>query len=146
MAKKSTEVAVPKPALGKRIKANWQLYLLLLIPFVLTFIYKYIPMYGIQIAFRDYKASRGMFGSEWVGLKWFERFFTAPTAGRMIRNTFLLALYSLLWSFPIPIILSLCINQLRFASIIVAAAPMLIVYPFVQKYFEKGMMAGAVKG
>lgn len=89
MAKKSTEVAVPKPALGKRIKANWQLYLLLLIPFVLTFIYKYIPMYGIQIAFRDYKASRGMFGSEWVGLKWFERFFTAPTAGRMIRNTFL---------------------------------------------------------
>ena len=84
MAKKSTEVAVPKPALGKRIKANWQLYLLLLIPFVLTFIYKYIPMYGIQIAFRDYKASRGMFGSEWVGLKWFERFFTAPTAGRMI--------------------------------------------------------------
>ena len=116
MAKKSTEVAVPKPALGKRIKANWQLYLLLLIPFVLTFIYKYIPMYGIQIAFRDYKASRGMFGSEWVGLKWFERFFTAPTAGRMIRNTFLLALYSLLWSFPIPIILSLCINQLRFAK------------------------------
>ena len=73
-------------------------------------------MYGIQIAFRDYKASRGMFGSEWVGLKWFERFFTAPTAGRMIRNTFLLALYSLLWSFPIPIILSLCINQLRFAK------------------------------
>ena len=116
MAKKSTAPAVPKPALGKRIKANWQLYLLLLIPFVLTFIYKYIPMYGIQIAFRDYKASRGMMGSEWVGLKWFERFFTAPTAGRMIRNTFLLALYSLLWSFPIPIILSLCINQLRFAK------------------------------
>ena len=115
MAKKSTDVAVPKPALGKRIKANWQLYLLLLIPVALTFIYKYIPMYGIQIAFRDYKATRGMFGSEWVGFKWFERFFTAPTAGRMIKNTFLLALYSLLWSFPIPIILSLCINQLRFA-------------------------------
>lgn len=116
MAKNKNAVAVPQPPLSKRIKANWQLYALLLIPVVLTFIYKYIPMYGIQIAFRDYKASRGYLGSEWVGLDWFERFFTAPTAGRMIKNTFLLALFSLLWSFPIPIILSLCINQLRFAK------------------------------
>ncbi len=100
--------------LAKRLKDNWQLYLLLLIPLVLTFIYKYIPMYGIQIAFRDYKASRGITGSPWVGLEWFERFFTAPTCGRMIKNTILLSFYSLLWSFPVPIILSLCINQLRF--------------------------------
>ena len=100
--------------LRRRILDNWQMYLLLLIPMALTLIYKYVPMYGIQIAFRDYKASRGMFGSEWVGLKWFQRFFTAPTCGRMIRNTILLSLYSLLWSFPIPIILSLAINQLRF--------------------------------
>ena len=101
-------------ALRRRILDNWQMYLLLLIPMALTLVYKYIPMYGIQIAFRDYKASRGMFGSKWVGLKWFQRFFTAPTCGRMIRNTILLSLYSLLWSFPIPIILSLAINQLRF--------------------------------
>ena len=116
MAKQKNAAAVPQPPLSKRIKANWQLYALLLIPVVLTFIYKYIPMYGIQIAFRDYKASRGYLGSEWVGFEWFERFFTAPTAARMIKNTFLLALFSLLWSFPIPIILSLCINQLRFAK------------------------------
>ncbi len=69
--------------LGKRIKDNWQLYLMLLIPVILTIIYKYIPMYGIQIAFRDYKASRGMWGSEWIGLEWFERFFTAPTCARV---------------------------------------------------------------
>ena len=100
--------------MGQRIMENWQLYLLLLIPVVLTVIYKYIPMYGIQIAFRDYKASRGITGSKWVGLEWFERFYTAPTCGRMISNTILLSLFSLLWSFPIPIILSLCINQLRF--------------------------------
>ena len=93
---------------------NWQLYLLLLVPVVLTVIYKYIPMYGIQIAFRDFRASQGYLGSEFVGLKWFERFFTAPTFGRMIKNTILLSLYGLLWSFPIPIILSLGINQLRF--------------------------------
>lgn len=90
------------------------MYLLLLIPFMLTLIYKYIPMYGIQIAFRDYKASRGITGSEWVNLYWFKRFFSSPNCVRMIKNTFILSAYSLLWSFPIPIILSLCINQLRF--------------------------------
>ncbi len=107
--------ALPRgKGLGRRIRDNWQLYLLLLIPVVITVIYKYIPMYGIQIAFRDFKATRGYAGSKFVGLKWFERFFTAPTFGRMMKNTVLLSLYSLLWSFPIPIILSLCINQLRF--------------------------------
>ena len=107
--------ALPRgKGLGRRIRDNWQLYLLLLIPAVITVIYKYIPMYGIQIAFRDFKATRGYAGSKFVGLKWFERFFTAPTFGRMMKNTVLLSLYSLLWSFPIPIILSLCINQLRF--------------------------------
>lgn len=101
-------------SLKKRILSNWQLYAMLLIPVVITIIYKYIPMYGIQIAFRDFKASRGMWGSEWVGLKWFERFFTSPNCVRMIKNTVLLSLYGLLWSFPIPIILALMINQLRF--------------------------------
>ena len=101
-------------SLKRRIIDNWQLYAMLLVPVVLTVIYKYIPMYGIQIAFRDYKASRGMFGSEWVGLEWFERFFSAPTCGRMIKNTVLLSFFSLLWGFPIPIILALMLNQLRF--------------------------------
>ena len=101
----------------KRIKANWQMYLLLLIPVVITFIYKYIPMYGIQIAFRDFKASRGITGSEWVGLQWFEKFFTSPNCLRMIKNTFFLSAFTLLWSFPIPIIVSLCLNQLRFLKL-----------------------------
>jgi len=101
--------------LGQRIAENWQLYALLLIPVALTVIYKYIPMYGIQIAFRDFDPNKGFLGSTWVGLKWFQRFFSAPTCGRMIKNTVLLSFYSLLWSFPVPIILSLIINQLRFA-------------------------------
>ena len=101
-------------SLKRRLRDNWQLYLMLLIPVVLTIIYKYIPMYGIQIAFRDYKASRGFAGSEWVGLEWFSRFFTAPTFWRMIKNTVVLSFYSLLWGFPIPIILALMINQMRF--------------------------------
>lgn len=106
--------AVSKKSLKKRILDHWQLYAMLLVPVVLTIIYKYIPMYGIQIAFRDYKASAGMFGSEWVGWEWFIRFFTSPNCLRMIKNTLLLSLYSLLWSFPIPIILALMINQIRF--------------------------------
>ena len=118
MSKNKSAVASPaitlERSLKKRIKDNWQLYAILLIPIVLTIIFKYIPMYGIQIDFRDYKASRGMWGSEWVGLEWFARFFSAPTCTRMIKNTVLLSLFSLLWSFPIPIILALMLNQMRF--------------------------------
>ena len=110
----SAALARPGKSLGQRLMDNWQLYALLMIPVVLTVIYKYIPMYGIQIAFRDFKASRGYLGSEWVGWYWFKRFFSSPTCWRMIKNTVLISLYSLLWSFPIPIILSLIINQLRF--------------------------------
>ena len=110
----ATAKAVQGKTLGRRIVENWQLYALLLIPVVITIIYKYIPMYGIQIAFRDYKAAKGFFGSQWVGWEWFEQFFTAPNFQRMIVNTILLSLFGLLWSFPVPIILSLAINQLRF--------------------------------
>ena len=71
--------AIPhRKPLKQRIMENWQLYLLLLIPVILTIVYKYGPMYGIQIAFRDFKASRGIFGSEWVGLEWFAEFFSSP--------------------------------------------------------------------
>ncbi len=118
---KKKDGAIARPAmvsagrpLKRRIMDNWQLYAMLLVPVVLTVIYKYIPMYGIQIAFRDFKASKGMWGSEWIGLEWFERFFSAPTCWRMIKNTLLLSFYSLLWGFPIPIILALMLNQLRF--------------------------------
>ena len=112
----SAALARPGKSLGQRLMDNWQLYALLMIPVVLTVIYKYIPMYGIQIAFRDFKASRGYLGSEWVGWYWFQRFFSSPTCWRMIKNTVLISLYSLLWSFPVPIILSLMINQLRSAK------------------------------
>jgi len=97
----------------RKITEYCQLYLMLLIPLAITFIYKYIPMYGIQIAFKDFKASKGILGSTWVGLRWFIRFFSSPNCIRMIKNTFLLSLYSLLWSFPIPIILALVLNQLK---------------------------------
>ncbi len=117
MSKLKTAVpanSIKQKTLLERMGAYWQLYLMLLIPVVLTIIYKYIPMYGIQLAFRDYKSVRGMWDSDWVGMKWFVRFFSSPNCLRMIKNTVLLSFYSLLWSFPIPIILALLINQLRF--------------------------------
>lgn len=110
----SPVVARSGKSLQKRLADNWQLYAMLLVPVILTIVYKYYPMYGIQIAFRDYKANRGMWGSEWVGLDWFRRFFSSPNCVRMIKNTVLISLYGLLWSFPVPIILALMINQLRF--------------------------------
>lgn len=114
MSRTKTAVRTGGKPLKKRLADNWQLYAMLAVPVVLTIIYKYIPMYGIQIAFRDYKASKGFTGSEWVGFEWFLRFFSAPTFWRMIKNTVLLSFYSLLWGFPIPVILALMMNQLRF--------------------------------
>lgn len=114
MSKTKTVPQIGGRSLRRRLADNWQLYAMLLVPAILTIVYKYIPMYGIQIAFRDYKASKGFTQSEWIGLEWFSRFFSAPTFWRMMKNTILLSLYSLLWGFPIPIILALMMNQLRF--------------------------------
>lgn len=111
--RKSSAAVMPKEGLGRRILKHWEFYLLLLPGILLTIIFKYIPIYGVQIAFRDYNAMDGFFGSPWVGLKWFQRFFGSYNSVRMIRNTVLLSLYSILWTFPIPIILALLINQIK---------------------------------
>ena len=140
-AAQGAAVAVKKKkGLRGRLKDNWQLYLMLLIPLALTIIYKYYPMYGIQIAFRDFKASRGITGSEWVGFMWFERFFSSPNCVRMISNTFLLALYSLLWSFPIPIILALLLNQLRFKRVKTGVQTILYAPHFISTMVVCGML------
>lgn len=106
-------VQVPKESLWKQVLKHWEFYVLLLPGIILTVVYKYIPIYGVQIAFRDYNAVDGFFGSPWVGMKWFARFFGNYNSWRMIRNTVLLSLYSILWTFPIPIILALLINQVK---------------------------------
>nr|WP_244364422.1 ABC transporter permease subunit [Paenibacillus cellulositrophicus] len=76
-------------------------------------VFSYFPMYGITIAFKDYNASKGIMGSPWVGFKYFTTFFHDPMAFRVLKNTLLLGLYTLLWSFPAPIILALLFNELR---------------------------------
>lgn len=95
------------------IKNNWQLYLLVLPAIIYFFIFEYMPMYGVQIAFKKYQVSKGIWGSEWVGLKHFKDFFNAYYFKRLLANTLLLNVYYLLWSFPIPIILAILLNRIR---------------------------------
>ena len=94
---------------------NRDKYLLLLVLPVLLyyFIFHYIPMYGIVIAFKNFKPLLGILGSEWAGFKYFELFFDSPYFWRLLKNTFLLSIYSLLWGFPIPILFALMLNELR---------------------------------
>mgnify|MGYP001057731542 FL=1 len=76
-------------------------------------VFAYMPMYGILIAFKDYKAVDGIAGSAWVGLKHFKNFFNAYYFKRLLSNTLLLNVYYLLWSFPVPLILAIFLNQIR---------------------------------
>jgi len=138
--KNGTVIAATHRPLKKRMLSCWDLYLLLLPGIILTLIYKYIPMYGIQIAFRDYSAALGFGGSPWVGLKWFEKFFNNYKSLQLIKNTVLLSLYSILWSFPIPIVLSLLINQLRFRRFKKVAQTILYAPHFVSIMIVCGML------
>ena len=112
---KHKHLSVPKKKQNIRytIKNNWQLYVLVLPAIIYFIVFNYLPLYGIQIAFKDYKAVDGIVGSAWVGLKHFKTFFNAYYFKRLISNTFLLNIYSLLWSFPIPLILAILLNQIR---------------------------------
>lgn len=101
----------------KQVKKVWmrdkELYAMCLVPIVLVIIFKYFPIYGIVMAFERYSPAKGFFHSEFVGLKYFIQFFKDPFCFRIIKNTVLLSLYSLLWTFPAPIILALLLNEVR---------------------------------
>lgn len=95
------------------IRKNWQLYLFLLVPVIYIIVFKYVPMGGIVIAFKDYKIRDGIWGSEWVGLEHFIRFVKTYQFKKILKNTFILSVYSMLASFPIPIIFALMMNCVR---------------------------------
>jgi len=101
-----------KVLLRKRIWQSRELYLLLALPLIWYIVFRYIPLYGLQIAFRDYRVVRGFFGSEWVGLKHFERFFNSFYFERVVGNSLVINGISLLVGFPIPILFALMLNEL----------------------------------
>lgn len=95
-----------------KVKRGWQLYVMLLLPLAWLLIFQYWPMYGAQIAFRNYIPGISIMDSPWVGLDNFVKFFESYMFWRVIRNTLVISFYSLLVGFPIPILFALAINQL----------------------------------
>lgn len=94
-------------------RRHWQLYLLVTVPVAYFVIFKYIPISNAVIAFKDYNVIKGPWGSDWVGFKNFELFFSNPVFGTLLKNTFILAFYLVLASFPIPILLAIGLNEIR---------------------------------
>ncbi|QUI24466.1 sugar ABC transporter permease [Vallitalea pronyensis] len=99
----------------KSFKRDWQLYLLMVLPLIYIIVFKYVPMGGIIIAFKDFIAKKGIWGSEWANplFKYFIAFFNDFNCMRIIKNTLTLSLYGLIAGFPLPIIFALCLNYFK---------------------------------
>lgn len=103
-----------KPSTFTYMKQHWQLYVIFLAPaFILTLIFKYLPMGGVLIAFQKYNPIKGITRSTWVGFSHFERFLSSPDFMRYLLNTLKLSIFGLLWGFPGPIILALLLNRIN---------------------------------
>ena len=109
-----------KKSFGQRLKKDfkdhWELYLMALPVVIYFLLFNYLPMAGIVMAFQKYSMRKGIFGSGWVGLQNFQRFFSSPNFWRLLRNTLLISFYGLLFSFPLPIVFALCLNEVRNAK------------------------------
>lgn len=106
-----------RKSLGWYLSHDWQLWIMLIPAIVYIFIFCYMPMYGAQLAFRDYDFSKGIYGGAWAGLKYFNQYFTSAMFSTTLTNTFVISLSSIVFGFPAPIILALVFNQLRHAGI-----------------------------
>ncbi|RAV06366.1 sugar ABC transporter permease [Paenibacillus sp. YN15] len=102
-----------RSGLWRSVFVRYDLYLMLLIPIAWYLVFHYGPMYGLQIAFKNFSPAKGILGSEWVGLDNFQRFYNSYYFWRLLWNTVSINLYSLLFAFPIPILLALLINEIR---------------------------------
>lgn len=112
--KTAVRVRTPMEQRLQYIKKNWQLYVFFLLPgLAVTIIFKYIPMGGLLIAFKDFNVMKGILGSEWVGFSYFQRFLSSPDFMSYLMNTLKLSAYGLLWGFPVPILLALLLNQVK---------------------------------
>jgi putative aldouronate transport system permease protein len=97
----------------KYMKDNYQLYLFILPALVLIIIFKYVPMYGAIIAFKDFNPLQGIMDSPWIGLKNFEKFISTPDFINLLSNTLKLSVFGLLFGFPVPIIIALMIHRIK---------------------------------
>lgn len=119
--KRKTKWESIRQGIKSDVTKRWQLLLMLIIPVAYIAIFNYGPMYGILLAFKKFNARAGIWGSQWVGFANFEKFFTSYQFGRTLKNTLVISIYSLLASFPVPIILALalhCSKGKRFKKIV----------------------------
>lgn len=100
-----------KRTLKAKILSHWQFYLIVALPMLYFIIFKYIPMYGILLAFKKYRVSQGIWGSPWVGFDQFIKFFNNPSAVQIMWNTFSLSMYALFASIPFAVILAVSLNE-----------------------------------
>lgn len=117
----SSQKKIEWKVIKKALKKNWELYLLFLPPLIYFVVFKYWPMWGAQIAFRDFKIGDSITSAPWIGLANFRKFFSSYMFKDLIKNTITLTVYNLIASFPVPIIFALCLNatqNLRFKKIV----------------------------
>ena len=117
---------IKRTSLIENLKKHWQLFLFLILPLLYIIIFAYGPMMGLQIAFKDFDAAKGVWGSPWVGLKHFKNFISSYQFARVLKNTLVTSVYSLVALFPVPILLALSINIMR--NKIFKKATQMIVY------------------
>ena len=117
LVKASAGRSAPKIGFGAKALRDWKLnkslYFIILPVIIFYVMFAYKPMYGAMIAFKDFSPRLGILGSEWVGLKYFEQFFGSPYFSRILRNTLWISFCSIVFSFPMPIILALLVNELK---------------------------------
>ncbi len=102
-----------KPTVLNTFKRDFQLWLMILPAIIIIFVFNYIPMYGIQLAFREFDFTKGLTGGEWVGLKYFQQFIESHMFTDLLKNTISISLATIIVGFPAPIILALLINQIK---------------------------------
>lgn len=113
----------------KQIKKHWQLYLIIALPIIYLIVFQYIPMFGVQIAFKDYKLASGILGSKWVGLKHFKNFISSYQFSRLMINTIGLSLYQIIAGFAPPIILAIALNYC-YRGVVKKSVQMLTYMPY----------------
>ncbi|WP_084165592.1 ABC transporter permease [Paenibacillus massiliensis] len=111
--KLSRATEVPKRTLLNTVTRDYQLWIMVLPAIIVIFVFNYIPMYGIQLAFRDYNFTQGLTGGEWRGFYYFEQFFNNYMFMDLMKNTIVISLATIIFSFPAPIILALLVHQIR---------------------------------
>jgi len=103
----------PKTNYWRRVIASKYLIFMSLPMLIYYLLFQYLPMFGIMIAFKNYNVRKGVWASDWVGFKYFDLFFSTPDFLILLKNTFLLGFYSIVWGFPAPLLLALLINEIR---------------------------------